>query len=85
MKRIFLSLAFLVTVVFAAQAQTCNRCGDSGVIHETCLPCNGKGTWRCDECRGNGEVECYHCQGSGELKCYACDGTGMRGEQTCYN
>ena len=41
-KILFLSLLIAFVAIGAAQAQTCKRCGDTGVIRETCLSCKGQ-------------------------------------------
>ena len=77
MKRIFLSLAFLVTAVFAVQAQTtCGNCNGSGLEERTCAFCSGEGWRECDFCLGKKEVRCNMCQGSGNIVCAHCRGNG---------
>jgi hypothetical protein len=69
MKRLILSLAIAFVAIVAAQAQTCNRCGDTGVIHETCLPCNGHGSGSCFHCGGSGvkQWRCPECIAAGRI------------------
>ena len=97
MKRVILSLVIAIVGTLSMNAQTCNRCGDEGIIREGCQVCNGNGGSTCDHCKGTGKDDngndCYNCQGKGWFRCELCRGTGMsmcrdcngNGTISCFN
>ncbi|MBR5687406.1 MAG: hypothetical protein IKX36_05565 [Prevotella sp.] len=86
MKRFIFVFVVILTGVMNMTAQTCNRCGDEGVIRERCQVCNGDGGSTCDHCKGTGEITCETCHGDKGANCYRCEGTGKDDNgNDCYN
>lgn len=86
MKRVILSLVIAIVGTLSMNAQTCNRCGDEGIIREGCQVCNGNGGSTCDHCKGTCEITCETCHGDKGANCYRCEGTGKDDNgNDCYN
>ena len=83
MKRVILSLVIAIVGTLSMNAQTCNRCGDEGIIREGCQVCNGNGGSTCDHCKGTGEITCETCHGDKGANCYRCEGTGKDDNGNC--
>ena len=83
MKRIFLTMLMMVIGITIINAQTCNRCGNTGRITETCQVCHGSGSRGCNYCT-DGYKMCTACMKEVSYECSACNGTGKDDDdETC--
>lgn len=87
MKKILLTISFMMAVAIATSAQ-CNTCYGYGYVTRTqrCITCGGRGSFvttvehTCHSCNGRGSIQnrCSSCNGSGAITetCSSCRGTG---------